>query len=178
MIGSRPSGTFATSSPIAKVSASLSGRPATVAPISRKTAPARTAMSAISFAAVLTWTWSGLSSVRTRSDSAAMRPSWVAIPVAKTTASASPAVHRVPLKTRSSASISDSEDSLRATLRGTGCDSPVSGDMSTSTLPRVRRASAESRSPSASSRTSPGTRSAAGISTISPSRRTRQCGGR
>ena len=178
IVGSSPSGTLATRRPIAKVTASSSGSPATVAPISRKTPPARTAISAISFATLLTWTWSGLSSARTRWVRAAIRPSSVCMPVAKTTASASPAVHSVPEKTRSSASSSEAVRSPAAALRETGCDSPVSGEASISTEPEISRASPERRSPSSSSRTSPGTSAAAVISVATPSRRTRARGGR
>ena len=53
-----------------------------------------------------------------------------------------------------------------------GTDSPVSADMSTSTAPSMSRASAETRSPAASIKTSPGTSSAAGDHRRRPSRRT------
>ena len=147
MVGRRPSGTFATRRPIANVTASSRGRPATVVPRSRRRTR-RDRDGAISLATLFTCTWSGLSSARTRWVSAAMRPSSVCIPVAKTTASASPAVQGcrehevVGLEQRAWPA------RPRAALRVTGCDSPVSGDMSTSTEPWIRRASAESRSPS------------------------------
>ena len=63
-----------------------------------------TATSAISYATRRTWCSSGLSSRPTRSDSAAIRPSSVCMPVAKTSARARPPVQLVPLNTRSRAS--------------------------------------------------------------------------
>ena len=60
----------------------------------------------------------------------------------------------------------------------TGTDSPVSVDMSTSTVPLISRASAQTRSPSSISRTSPGTSSRASISCRDPSRSTRARSGR
>ena len=52
--------------------------------------------------------------------------------------------------------------------RSTGCDSPVKVDRSTSTAPASRRASAETRSPSANSSTSPGTSARASITPALP----------
>jgi len=100
MVGSRPSGTLATSRPTAKLiaapifspAASPSGTNATATP--RPTA-------AISQATRYTWCSSGLSSRRTRWVSAATRPSSVSMPVAVTTARACPPVQTVPLKTTS-----------------------------------------------------------------------------
>ncbi len=63
-------------------------------------------------------------------------------------------------------------------VRVTGADSPVSVDMSTSRVPVIRRASAQTLSPSSTSRTSPGTSSRAWISWRVPSRSTRACSGR
>ncbi len=54
IVGSRPSGTFATSRPIAKLSASGTDRPVTVTPRSRNSNPAPTATAAISHATRLT----------------------------------------------------------------------------------------------------------------------------
>ena len=104
IVGSSPSGTFATISPIAKLTASLSGSPATSQPIGRNASPAATATTAISQATRRTWRSSGLSSASTRWLSAAIRPSSVCIPVARTSACASPPTQPVPLKTRSRAS--------------------------------------------------------------------------
>ena len=105
IVGRRPSGTFATMRPIAKLAASASGSPAT-SPSGRKAKPTATATSAISHATRRTSRSRGLSSRPTCCESAAIRPSWVAMPVAKTTARASPPVAVVPLKTRSRASSS------------------------------------------------------------------------
>ena len=60
IVGSSPSGTFATIRPIANGAASLSGRPASVVPMNRNTTPNATATPAMSSAARLTWRWSGL----------------------------------------------------------------------------------------------------------------------
>ena len=176
-VGSRPSGTFATINPTVKRRASSSGSPAASQPIGRNASPAPTATRAINHATRRTWASSGLSSTPTRSDSAAIRPSSVCIPVANTSASASPPTHDVPLKTSSRASSSGPVASAKSAERRTGCDSPVSVDRSTSTAPESRRASAEIRSPSASRSTSPGTRADATTSWRLPSRRTlARCG--
>ena len=68
--------------------------------------------------------------------------------------------------------------SANSASRSTGADSPVSVDMSISSDPSRRRASAEIRSPSSISRTSPGTSSVVGIRSSSPSRTTRASDGR
>ena len=177
IVGSSPSGTFATSSPIAKLIAAARLSPA-ARPTGRNARPAPTATSAISQAARLTWCSSGLSSRPTRWLSAAIRPSSVPIPVAVTTACASPAVHSLPLNTRSLACSSGTRPSRSSADLMTGTDSPVSVDMSTSTVPLISRASAQTRSPSSISRTSPGTSSRASISCRDPSRSTRARSGR
>ena len=89
--GSSPSGTLPTSSPIANTTASENGSPAPKAASGTKAMPIATAIAAISQATRRTWRSSGLSSTSTRCESAAIRPSSVAIPVAKTSARASPA---------------------------------------------------------------------------------------
>ena len=61
-----------------------------------------------------------------------MQPSSVRIPVAKTSACASPPTHDVPLKTSSRASSSGPLASANSAARRTGCDSPVRVDTSTS----------------------------------------------
>ena len=63
----------------------------------------------------------------------------------------------VPLKTRSRASSSEPLGSVHSAERATGTDSPVSVEVSTSIVPDSRRASAEMRSPSSMTMTSPGT---------------------
>ncbi len=105
IVGRSPSGTFATIRPMAKLAASETDRPAS-SPRGRNARPATTATSAISHATRRTWRSSGLSSRSTRSESAAIRPSSVFMPVANTRARASPSVAAVPLKTRSRASSS------------------------------------------------------------------------
>ena len=93
------------------------------------------ATAAISQADRRTCRSSGLSSALPRWDSAAIRPISVCAPVAKTAARASPEVHAVPEKTASGASIKRSAVSGSPAERGTGTDSPVSADMSTSSAP-------------------------------------------
>ena len=79
IVGSSPSGTLATSRPIANISASWKGSPANM-PMGRTRCPATTAIRAISHATRRTCRWSGLSSWRVRCDSAAIRPSSVRHP--------------------------------------------------------------------------------------------------
>jgi hypothetical protein len=62
-------------------------------------------------------------------------PSSVCAPVACTTAPADPAVHTVPLNTSTGDSSTRFASSGTSTPRGTGTDSPVNADMSTSMLP-------------------------------------------
>lgn len=82
IVGRRPSGTFATSRPIAKVAASPIVSPVNSVPAGKKSTPAAIATAATSCAARFTWRWSGLISGRTRCESTAMRPSSVDIAVA------------------------------------------------------------------------------------------------
>ncbi len=126
----------------------------------------------------LTWCSSGLSLRPARWLRAAIRPSSVCIPVAVTRASPSPPVQAVPLKITSAACSSGTPASAGPAERVTGTDSPVSVDMSTSRVPFIRRASAQTLSPSSTSRTSPGTSSRAWISWRAPSRSTLACSGR
>ena len=177
MVGSSPSGTLATNSPTAKTKASCRGSPASV-PSGRKAAPTPTATTAISQATRRTCRSSGLCSVVTRSDSAAIRPSSVCVPVANTTARAVPATQEVPLNTTSTASISRTCTAEGSACRDTGWDSPVRADTSASTAPDSSLASAEIRSPSSITSTSPGTSSSARTVVRRPSRSTAACGGR
>jgi hypothetical protein len=154
--GSIPSGTLPTIRPTANTTVADTDRPATSVAIGIKAIPLTTAISAISHATRRTWPSSGLSSLSTRSDSAAIRPSSVCMPVANTTPRASPSVQVVPLKTSSRACSSGTPWSYRSAARNTGIDSPVSVEASTSTPPSISRASAEIRSPCSISRTSPG----------------------
>jgi hypothetical protein len=84
-------------------------------------------------------------------------------------------VSSVSQKTRSSDSRGEAACPELAAERATGWDSPVRGDISTSTEPSIRRASAESLSPSESRMRSPGTRVETSTSRARPSRRTRAC---
>ncbi|GAA1222278.1 hypothetical protein GCM10009665_10640 [Kitasatospora nipponensis] len=156
-VGSRPSGTLATSRPIANVIVAVSDSPE-ARPSGTNATPTPTAITAISRATRLTWCSSGLSSRRVRWLSAAIRPSSVCMPVAVTTPSPCPPVHVVPLKSSSRAWSNGPEESTNSAERNTGTDSPVSADRSTSTPPDSRRASAQIREPSSTTRTSPGTR--------------------
>jgi hypothetical protein len=81
IVGSRPSGTLATSRPIANTPASERLSPATRWPTAKNVTPSPTATSAISRAARLTWRRSGEVSSTTFCESAAIRPSWVCMPV-------------------------------------------------------------------------------------------------
>ncbi len=101
-----------------------------------------------------------------------MRPSSVCIPVAKTTPRASPPVALLPLKRRSRAVIRGTPTSTSSAERSAGVDSPVRVERSTSTAPEIRRMSAAMRSPSSTTTTSPGTRSAAMIRNGLPPRNT------
>jgi hypothetical protein len=166
MVGSSPSGMLPTSSPIANTAAAEKDNPAARVPRGRNATPIPTATSAMIHATRRTSRSNGLSLAPTFCDRAAMRPSWVCIPVANTTARASPAVHVSPLKTRSDASRNAPSPKPVPGARATGTDSPVSVDVSTSRLPCRRRASAETRSPSARTRMSPGTSSAAAMTRI------------
>jgi hypothetical protein len=82
IVGNSPSGTFATSRPIANVTAAASESPASVVPAAKNSSPAATAIAAINHATRLTCLCSGLISGFTRWESAAIRPSCVAIAVA------------------------------------------------------------------------------------------------
>ena len=121
--------------PIAKLKESPKGRPATSQRRAGTRARRRGRRAAISQATRRTSRSSGLCSVVSRWASAAIRPSSVRMPVAKTSARASPPMHVVPLKTRSRASISGPVVSIRSAERYTGCDSPVSAERSSSTPP-------------------------------------------
>ena len=176
--GSRPSGTLPAISPTANTIASGNDRPAPSVATGRNTAASTTAMTAISQATRRTWRSSGLCSGLTRSDRAAMRPSSVRMPVATTMALASPPVQVVPLNTRSLACSSGTPESAQSAERATGTDSPVRVEVSTSIVPDSIRASAEIRSPSSSSSTSPGTSWTASTVTAVPSRSTAACCGR
>jgi hypothetical protein len=91
---------------------------------------------------------------------------------------AAPPVQTVPLNTTYFASSKVAAPLTAPADRITGTDSPVSVEASTSTVPLISRPSAQMRSPSSISSTSPGTSTLASISHRSPSRSTRACSGR
>ena len=137
IVGSSPSGTLATIRPIAKLSASWSGRPATSQPIGRNASPATTATSGDQprDAAHLPLERAQLAA-RPARESAAIRPSSVCIPVAKTSAVASPPMHARAAE-HEVARLEQRPASRRRSSaeRKTGCDSPVSVERSTSSAP-------------------------------------------
>ena len=118
---------------------------------------------------------SGLGSSTTAWVSRAIPPISVCMPVARTTKVPLPATAAVPAKSSSCRSVMGtfSRSSPMSGSLKTGCDSPVSALWSTRS-PAARRScpSAGTWSPSSSSPTSPGTRSAVGTRRSSPSRRT------
>ena len=117
--------------------------------------------------------FSGVGRRTTSPVSVAIPPSLVRAPVATTTACAEPAATNVPANTMSCASAtSEGASPGVAASRATGIDSPVSIWWSTRSPADSRiRPSAEIRSPSRRTSTSPGTRSAAGTNVRRPSRR-------
>ena len=171
-VGNSPSGTSATITPMANRNPSRAGVPSQ-SETPKNNNPAPTAKAAITFTA---WSSSARSGVRPRTTSPvnrAMPPSNVSTPVLATTTSPEPAATNVPAKTRFVRSISSVAASRRigSASRDSASDSPVSVELSTRRLvERTTRASAEMRSPSRRSTTSPGTSSAARIDERRPSR--------
>ncbi len=107
------------------------------------------------------------------SSSVAMRPISVSMPVPVTTARPTPRATAVPLNTMLCRSPREPSSASGVTVLVTASDSPVSEASCTcSEEALIRRASAATASPSPSTRTSPGTRSAAGIVASLPSRST------
>ena len=102
IVGSNPSGTLATSRPMAKIEAWVQDKPAST-PKGRNATPTPMATAAISHATLRTCCSRGLGSVRARPLRVAIRPSSVDMPVCTTRASASPEVHVVPESTTSEA---------------------------------------------------------------------------
>ena len=102
-----------------------------------------------------------------------MRPSSVRSPVATTTASAVPAVTRVPPCNSDRRSASSAAASTGSAALSTGTDSPVRAASSARSprACRIRR-SATTRAPASSDTTSPGTRASASACVHRPSRRT------
>jgi len=122
---SRPSGTLPAISPTANTMACRTDRPAPSVATGKNATAIATAIAAISHATRRIWRSSGLCSGLTRSDSAAIGPSSVPMPVATTTTRASPPVQAVPEKTRSLACSSGTPVSAQSADRVTGTDSPV-----------------------------------------------------
>ena len=148
IVGSSPSGTFATMRPIAKLKASPRGGRRRAKPTGRNASPPTRATRAISQATRRTSTLErallGRVPLGERRDPPELGPH--AGREDEGPGLAAEAV--VPLKTRSRASSSGPVVSIRSAERYTGCDSPVSAERSSSTPPSSSRASAEMRSPS------------------------------
>ncbi|WP_205831030.1 MULTISPECIES: hypothetical protein [unclassified Microbispora] len=100
------------------------------------------------------------------------------MPVAYTSARACPPVHVVPLNSRSRAWSSGPVRSSKSADLYAVNDSPVSVDRSISTAPSSIRASADTRSPSSTTSTSPGTSPMASITWSRPSLTTLALAGR
>ena len=103
IIGSSPSGTLPSRRPIANEIDPAGERPAN-RPSGTNAAPIATAKAAMIQATLRTSSSRGLDSCTVRCESSAIRPISVCIPVASTTAVASPPVQSVPLKMRFAAS--------------------------------------------------------------------------
>ena len=115
----------------------------------------------------------GVGSSTVASSNAAIRPIWVFIPVAVTTARPVPCATAVPLKTMSNWSANGTEWGSITMALSTASLSPVSAASCThSVAASIRRASAPTASPSASMITSPHTSSALGTRCSLPSRST------
>ncbi len=133
--GSSPSGTLPASRPTANTTAFLIDSPAPKTATGTNAIAIATATAAISHATLRTWRSSGLRSTSTRCESAAIRPSSVCMPVAKTSARASPSVQVAPMNARSRAAKRGTPTSTSSAERITGADSPVRVDISSSTAP-------------------------------------------
>ena len=175
IVGNSPSGTLATMIPNMKTILIHRERPLAI-PMAKKRSPMTTAIRVSTRTMRLVSRCSGDSGLRTSRDRAAILPSSVRWPVAKTTAVPLPRSTLQPAKAMFGLSIS--RPLAAPVFSGWERDSPVSGALLTSrSSVSTRRASAAMRSPSASSRTSPGTRSSASTSRSAPSRQTRtRCG--
>ena len=99
IVGSRPSGTFASTMPIAKMAPSRRVRPANRYPTTKNPTPITTDSSATRCATRPTSIWSGLGSGRTACVSCAILPNSVRMPVAVTTAVRLPDMIVLPAKT-------------------------------------------------------------------------------
>ncbi len=155
-VGSNPSGTMATMSPMAKMKSSQGGTPRTQ-PIAKNTSPIRIARIAIHR---LRWAISrrkGETPTRLVWARCAILPNSVCMPVAKTTALASPETIEVPVSRMFLLWINSSASEGSAS-RALGRDSPVIVAVLTRTPnASISRQSAGMLSPCSRSTTSPGT---------------------
>jgi len=175
-VGSNPSGTFATMMPIANTRFSQNDRPI-ICPIRKNRTPSSVANSATSRDRRAISFCSGDSGSRAACVRRAMLPNSVCMPVAYTIAFASPEISEVPACRMSRRKAACSSGSAAA-LRAIGLDSPVRLAVLTRTPnASIRRQSAGTSSPAASSTTSPGTSSATGNCTARPSRKAVVCCG-
>ncbi len=177
--GARPSGTAATTIPVASRKACRRGKPTSTSPTTKTAIPSSRAIRAMTRVIRRSSSCRPLGGSRTACVSRAMRPNCVSMPVAYTTARAVPETTDVPAKTRlgRSSSVSPGRSDGSPDLRA-GMASPVSVVLfvrrpNSSTT----RASAGMLSPSARTSTSPGTSCWASICCSSPSRRTRAWAG-
>ncbi|TVQ60811.1 MAG: hypothetical protein EA379_07485 [Phycisphaerales bacterium] len=171
----RPSGMAATAMATAVRNISGAGTPSRT-PMVNATAQIATTATLMNFPKRPIRACSGVCARTVWCTSVAMRPICAADPVATTTARMRPVTTVEPMNTRLRASVTRLALSTPACL-GTGTDSPVSSASSAcACVASSTRASAGTLSPDSSSTTSPGTRSALGISRRSPSRRTTALG--
>ena len=175
-VGSSPSGTLATMMPIMNTRLIHRGRPLTT-PYRKKVIPMVQAMAVRMRTMRDTSRSSGEAVRRMVCDSPAMRPKRVRSPVANTTPRPVPRTTVQPAKAR--LAHSSRGRSSAAGSRRSGCDSPVSGEVSISSESLARmRTSAAILSPSASRRRSPGTTAAASTRSTRPARTTSAMGGK
>ena len=168
-VGSKPSGTFATMMPIEKTRPMRVGRP-TNAPMTNTRAPMVTARTAMRRLRVAISFCSGDGTSAVAWVRRAMPPKTVCMPVANTSAVASPVVSDVPAS-RTLRLRSRSFSSPTLAFRETGRASPVTvARFARTPNASIRRQSAGTLSPALNVMTSPGTISSDGITTTAPSR--------
>ena len=173
-VGSSPSGMKATTMPSEKMNAAANSLPTNIWSSRKKPTPMHAAKMVICLVVRLSCSCSGLWTSSMFCVRWAILPNSVSMPMRVTTARPFPSETEVPAKMRLgvSAWVRSSSSTASAVLR-TGLDSPVSVDWFTCrSEARTTRASAEILSPSASTMTSPGTRSSARIFCSCPSRMT------
>ena len=168
-VGSNPSGTRATMIPIAKIKFSQNDSPI-ACPIKKKTTPNEKAMPTTIRLSLVISNCSGEVPEFAVCVKWAIFPNSVCIPVAKTTARPSPETTEVPANNVFRPCKRSSSDDGAAS-RALGIDSPVTVALLTrKQKASIIRQSADMLSPSCNKITSPGTRSAARIKLILPSR--------